>query len=186
MKFTSERQIKRIRTVLFSGIAMLGAGATVAPVAEAADITTGGIECVSNNLTQAINSPIIWDGFRVRNDSTTADRFVLCPIMNYIDIDETGDAERIESVFITGWWGPNANPANDITCTVREIPTADSGMPTGGDSVIVTLASDGTVPDTDQAITTVSSAGFAAGIPVIASCRLPPGTGIQQLGMTNL
>lgn len=184
MKLKSERQIRKIRTALISGIALVAAGATVAPVTHAADITTGGIECVSNNLSQAINTPIIWDGFRVRNDSTTADRFVLCPIMNYVDIDG-GVADLIDSVFITGWWGPNANAADDITCTVREIPVSGSGTPAGGDSVIVTLDSGGSVPSTDQVITTVSSAGFSVGVPIIASCRLPPGTGIQQLGAGN-
>src|SRR6056297_338349 len=121
MKVKADKGIMKLRTALFSGIVLIAAGATVAPVAQAADITTGGIECVSNNLQQAINSPIIWDGFRVRNDSTTADRFVLCPILNYVDISD-GVADLIEDVHITGWWGPNADPADDITCTVREIP----------------------------------------------------------------
>ena len=99
MKLKSERQIRKIRTALISGIALVAVGATVAPVTHAADITTGGIECVSNNLSQAINTPIIWDGFRVRNESATADRFVLCPIMNYVDIDG-GVADLIDQVFI--------------------------------------------------------------------------------------
>ena len=52
MKLKSERQIRKIRTALISGIALVAVGATVAPVTHAADITTGGIECVSNNLSQ--------------------------------------------------------------------------------------------------------------------------------------
>ena len=183
MKLKSERQIRKIRTALISGIALVAVGATVAPVTHAADITTGGFECVSNNLSQAINTPIIWDGFRVRNESATADRFVLCPIMNYVDIDG-GVADLIDQVFISGWWGPDADPADDITCTVREIPVTDSGTPTGGDSVVVTLSSDGAVPDGTQVITDVSGI-FSVGVPIIASCRLPPGTGIQQLGSSN-
>lgn len=183
MKIKAETQFKRIRSALFSGVALVAAVATVAPVAQAADITTGGIECVSNNLQQAINTPIIWDGFRVRNESATATRFVVCPIMNYVDI--VGDvADLIDSVYITGWWGPAANPADDIVCGVREIPVGDSGTPTSGDSVIVTLQSGGSVPSTDQVITTVSDI-FIIGTPVIASCQLPPGTGIQQLGAGN-
>jgi len=183
MKVKADKGIMKLRTALFSGIALIAAGATVAPVAQAADITTGGIECVSNNLQQAINTPIIWDGFRVRNESPSATRFVVCPIINYVDIDG-GVADLIDQVHITGWWGPNADPAEDIVCGVREIPLGDSGTPTGGDSVVVTLSSDGAVPDTTTEITDVSAI-FSVGIPVIASCQLPPGTGIQQLGASN-
>lgn len=153
---------------------------------EAADFTTAGTECVSNNLQQALNSPIIWDNWRVRNANASLDRFVLCPIAHYTDVTDTGAARTISdgNIWITGWFGPNAATDAEITCSVREIPPGDAGAPTGGDSFVVTLTAGGSVPSTDQSSTSLGGTGVGAvGVPIIAACRLPPDTGIQQLGV---
>jgi len=153
---------------------------------EAADFTTSGTECVSNNLQQALNSPIIWDNWRVRNANASLDRFVLCPLAHYTDVDETGAARTVSNgnIYITGWFGPNAATDAEITCGVREIPPSDAGAPTGGDSLVVTMSAGGSVPSTDQSITSLSGTGVGAvSTPIIAACRLPPDTGIQQLGI---
>ena len=153
---------------------------------EAADFTTAGTECVSNNLQQALNSPIIWDNWRVRNANASLDRFVLCPIAHYTDIDETGAARTIidGTIWINGWFGPNAATDAEIICGVREIPPSDAGAPTGGDSFVITLSAGGSVPSTDLTSASLSGTGVGAlGVPIIAACRLPPDTGIQQLGV---
>jgi hypothetical protein len=160
------------------------------PAQAGASINAGGIECMSNNLSQAINAPIIWDGFRIRNDSPSAQRFVLCPIPNAIDIDDTGTAQSMDggSVWITAWFGPNAATNAEVACTVRTIPVGDSGTPTTGLSFSVVMTAGGSVPSTDQSVTSTPDGGNGILdylVPVIASCRLDPGTGIQQLGSSN-
>jgi len=180
MKVTATR---RLPTIL-SCAAILAVGTSVAPSALASDFTTAGTECVSNNLQQALNSPIIWDNWRVRNANPTADRFVLCPVAHYTDIDD-GVADLINSgdIYLTGWFGPGAATNAEITCTVRAVPTNDAGAPTSGASTLVTLSAGGSVPDTDQVITDLDGLGFSVGVPIVAACRLPPDTGIQQIGV---
>jgi hypothetical protein len=162
------------------------AGFLSASEVQASDFTTAGTECVSNNLQQALNSPIIWDNWRVRNANPSLDRFVLCPIAHYTDADETGGTRTIldGTIRITGWFGPDAATDAEIVCGVREIPNSDAGAPTSGDSVAITMQAGGTVPNVDQTSVNLAGTGVGVvGVPLIAACRLPPGTGIQQLGV---
>ena len=170
---------------VIGSVLILGTG----PV-QAISINAGGIECMSNNLSQAINAPIIWDGFRIRNDSPSAQRFVLCPIPNYIDIDEPGHALSMDAgqVWITAWFGPNAATNAEVACNVRTIPVGDSGTPTTGLSFTVVMNAGGSVPSTHQTVTNTPDGVVGIAdylVPVIASCLLDPGTGIQQLGSSN-
>lgn len=145
------------------------------------NVTASGVDCIFNNLQQALNSPIIWDGFRVRNLNSTASRFVLCPIDNPTDLDDGSVVATIEggSINITGWFGPGAANDAEIVCIVRE-NIVSGGTPTGGDAVTVTIPRDtgDPIPDVEQ-VSTGALPGFQLGVAIVASCNLPPNTGIQ-------
>jgi len=64
----------------------------------------------------------------------------------------------------------------------------DSGTPTTTGVAFTVTMTAASGPNTDQSITATPDGGNGILdylVPVIASCRLDPGTGIQQLGSSN-
>ena len=155
------------------------------PAIAAGDIINGS-SCVAANLAQA--EELAWNQARVINPSDNPnDRFVVCNIATGPKIVETTSFTQANSGRVGTWFAEDADPSAEVSCAIREIGEDQTGN-SGLDSVTVDISAPATLPGT-AAGTFSSSNNIAASIVFIGTnnfrsitftCRLAPGTGIQQ------
>lgn len=156
----------------------------VSTSAMAAFRNNNGATCRAANLTQAFE--LGWDHARVYNPGSR-DLWVICPLPYALDADwqsGTGSIfpldDRWEATLISvyAWFGANAAPAAQVTCIMRDMApgTVDTAATHSVSHTI--LQSGGGLPEVVNEVFDVSS--FTGGT-LTATCKLPPGTGINAV-----
>jgi hypothetical protein len=89
---------------------------------------------------------------------------------------------RDNTISIYAWFGASATPAAQVTCIVREMATGTTDTAAANAISQVIAQSGGGVPEVvSQAFDATS---FGPGT-LTATCKLPPGTGINAVTFSN-
>lgn len=161
----------------------------VATSAMAAHRNNNGATCRAANLNQAFE--LGWDHARVYNPGTR-DLWVICPLPYSLDADwQSGSASifplddyyRDNTINVYAWFGASAAPAAQVTCIVREMATSTTDTAAANAVSQVIAQSGGGVPEVVSQ--TFDATSFGPGT-LTATCKLPPGTGINAVTFTGI
>lgn len=147
-----------------------------------------GALCRAANLTQAFE--LGWDHSRVYNPGSR-DLWVICPIQRSLDADwQSGGAAlfpfddyyKDDDMRIYAWFGASANPAAQVTCILREMAWDVTDTAATNSASFAISQTGGGLPEAVSQTFDVSTFGSGS---FTATCKLPPGTGINALIFIN-